>query len=82
LISTLDGGEWSNSRPGERAPSSYWTGDWVGPIADLDAAEEIAISCPYRESNPGRPACSRSLYTLSYLDAWPTKGPEFNTVLW
>jgi len=38
LTSVLDGGQLSTSRPsrftsGERAPGSYWIGDWVGPRA-------------------------------------------------
>jgi len=38
LTSTLDGGEWSASRPGrftlrERAPGTHWIGGWVGPRA-------------------------------------------------
>jgi hypothetical protein len=41
LTSTLDGGEWSASRPGrftpkERAPGTHWIGGWVGPRAVLD----------------------------------------------
>jgi hypothetical protein len=39
---TLDGVEWSASRPGrftprERAPVTHWIGGWVGPRAVLDA---------------------------------------------
>jgi hypothetical protein len=42
LTATLDGGEWSASRPGrftprERAPGTHWTGGWVGPRAGLEA---------------------------------------------
>jgi hypothetical protein len=42
LTSTLDGGEWSASRPGrfaprERAPDTHWIGGWVGPRAVLDS---------------------------------------------
>jgi hypothetical protein len=41
---TLDGGELSPSVPGaflgERAPCSYWTGDWVGPRDGKDAVEK------------------------------------------
>jgi hypothetical protein len=41
LTSTLDGGEWSVSRPGrftprERGPGTHWIGGWVGPRAGLD----------------------------------------------
>jgi hypothetical protein len=42
LISALDGGEWSDSRParyttGERAPGTRWIGGWIAPRAGLDA---------------------------------------------
>jgi hypothetical protein len=42
LNSTLDGGEWSASRPGrfiatERTAGTHWIGGWVGPRADLEA---------------------------------------------
>jgi hypothetical protein len=45
LTSALGGGEWSASRPGcftpgERAPSTYWIGGWVGPRAGLDDVEK------------------------------------------
>jgi hypothetical protein len=41
FTSVLDGGEWSDSRPGrfnsrERVPGTHWIGDWVGPRAGLD----------------------------------------------
>jgi hypothetical protein len=55
LISALDGGEWSASRPcrfipGERALGTHWIGGWVGLSAGLDAVEERKIlHC--RESN-------------------------------
>jgi hypothetical protein len=39
----------------------------VGPRAGLDAVEQIKISFPCRESNPGRPTYSPSLYRLSRL---------------
>jgi hypothetical protein len=42
LTSELDGGEWSDSRPGrfiprERTPGTHWIGGWVGPKAVPDA---------------------------------------------
>jgi hypothetical protein len=60
LTSALDGGEWLASRPGrftprERAPSTYWIGDWVGPIVVLDAVVNRKIPNPRRESNPTTP---------------------------
>jgi hypothetical protein len=49
LTSALVGGEWSASHlgyftPGERAPSTHWIGDWVGPGAGLDNMEKILDS--------------------------------------
>jgi hypothetical protein len=59
LISALDGGEWSDSRPGrfiprERAPGTHWIGGWVDPRTVLDAAKR-KISSPRWESNPRTP---------------------------
>jgi hypothetical protein len=53
-------GEWSASRPvrftpRERAPSTHWIGDWVGPRAVLDAVVKRKIPSPRRESNPRTP---------------------------
>jgi hypothetical protein len=45
----------------------HWIGGWVGPRAGLDALEKKEI-CPFRESNPGCPACSPPLYKPSYPD--------------
>jgi hypothetical protein len=61
LISALDGGEWSASWPGcfilgVRVPATHWIGGWVGPRAGLDAVTKNP--CPFRQSNPGLPACS------------------------
>jgi hypothetical protein len=59
--SALDGGEWSELRPGrafapgERTPCTHWTGGWVGPRAGLDTEDTGKIPCPRRESNPDRP---------------------------
>jgi hypothetical protein len=57
LISALDGGEWSASRPGrftprERAPDTHCIGGWVGPRAVLDTVVKRKITSPRRESNP------------------------------
>jgi hypothetical protein len=73
LTSILDGGEWSTSRPGrfthrKRAPGTLWIGGWVGHRAGLDTVKKRKMSCPCRESNPGRPAPSPSLYRLSCLE--------------
>jgi hypothetical protein len=55
IILTLDGGEMSASWlsrlvPGEKAPSTHWTEDCVGPGAILDTLEE-KVSLPYQELN-------------------------------
>jgi hypothetical protein len=54
------GGDWSASRPGrftprERAPGTYWIGDWLGPRAVLDAVVKRKIPSTRRESNPRTP---------------------------
>jgi hypothetical protein len=73
LTSALVGGEWSASRPGrftpgERAPGTYWIGDWVDPKAGLDDMEKRkSLTLPALELRPlGRPAHSQSLYRLRY----------------
>jgi hypothetical protein len=58
--STLDGGEWSASRPGRALPrekdlGTQWTGGWVGPRAGLDTEARGKILCLWRGSNPDRP---------------------------
>jgi hypothetical protein len=50
--------------PGKEPPVP--TGDWVGPWAGLDAVDKRKI-LPCRESHPGSPARSPSLYRLSYF---------------
>jgi hypothetical protein len=60
LTSALDGGEWSDSRPGsftprERASDTHWIGGWVGFRGLLDAVVEKEIPSPRRESNSGTP---------------------------
>jgi hypothetical protein len=56
-LGTLDGGEWSVSRPGrftprERAPVIHWIRGWVGPRAVLDKVVKRKIPSPRWESNP------------------------------
>jgi hypothetical protein len=53
---------------GERAHGTHWIGGSVGPRISLDAVEKRQI-LHFRESNPGRPARSTSLYRLSYPDS-------------
>jgi hypothetical protein len=48
--------------PRER-PGNHYTGGWVGPRAGLDVYEK---SCPTGIRSQDRPACSQSLYQLSY----------------
>jgi hypothetical protein len=59
LFTALDGGEWSDSRPGrftprEKAPGTHWIG-WVGSRAVLDAMVKTKIPNPRLESNPRTP---------------------------
>jgi hypothetical protein len=56
-ISTLDGGEWSASRPcrftpRETAPVPRCIGGRVGPRAGLDIMVKGKVSCLCQESNP------------------------------
>jgi hypothetical protein len=60
LASTLDGSDWSVSRP------RYPTRVTVGPISGLGTTEKRKIPCPCREWNPGCPARNPSLCRLSY----------------
>jgi hypothetical protein len=57
LTSTLNGGEWSASRPGcftprERAPGTHWIGGWVGPRTCMDVVAKRKIPSLCRDSNP------------------------------
>jgi hypothetical protein len=54
--------------PGEITRGTHWIGAWVGPTTGLDAEEERKIS-PCRESKPGPPVRSQSLYRLNYPDS-------------
>jgi hypothetical protein len=80
LISALDGGEWSESRPGralppgERTPGTHCTGGWVGPRAGLDAEARGKILCLCRGSNPGRLVRRQTLYLLSYPGTYSVYG--------
>jgi hypothetical protein len=73
LTSVPDEDEWSASHPGrftrgERFPGTHWIGGWLGPSVGLDDVERGEIM-HYRETNPGRPARSPSLYRLSNPDS-------------
>jgi hypothetical protein len=66
LTSSLDGGEWSASRPGrallrERAPGTHCTGGWVCLRAGLDTEVTGKILFPCRGSTPDRPVLSQTL---------------------
>jgi hypothetical protein len=39
----------------DRTSGTDWRGDWVGPIAVLDAMVKRKTPGPRRESNPGTP---------------------------
>jgi hypothetical protein len=61
LTSALDRGEWSATRACRFTPGTDWIGCWVGARAVLDDVEKRKIlHC--RESNPGHPARSKSVY--------------------
>jgi hypothetical protein len=56
-MSAVEGGERSASRPGrftpgERDPSTYWIGGWVGYRAGLDVVEKRKIPNLCQELNP------------------------------
>ena len=44
LTSLLDGGEWTHPQ-GESPPDTHWTGDYMGPRADLNAFKNRLTSC-------------------------------------
>jgi hypothetical protein len=66
LTSALYGGGWS-PHPGHFTPrgrpSTHCIGGWVGPTAGLDGCGQ---SHPTRIWSLDRPACSESIYRLSY----------------
>jgi hypothetical protein len=79
-VAALVGGEWSASRPGrftpgEIAPSTHWTGGWVGPRAGLDDVEK-RNSWPYQDSNsdPSTDQPIASRYTDWAIPAPKEKG--------
>jgi hypothetical protein len=73
--STLDGVQWSASRPdralppGKRALGTHWTGGWVGPRAGLDTQFRGKILLPLPGIEPrstGHPVRNQTLHWLSY----------------
>jgi hypothetical protein len=72
----LERGEWLASRLSRALPSgkcAHCTGEWVSPIAGLDAGVLGKLVFLYRGSNSGRPVRSRSLYRLSCPGCTQTK---------
>jgi hypothetical protein len=54
--------------PRGKSPDTHWIGGWVDPRADLDDLEKKNFLTLQRLElrHLGRPACSQSLYRLSY----------------
>jgi hypothetical protein len=48
----------------EKSPDTHSIGGWESPRASLDIVKRKSYPC--RDSNPGRPARSTTLYLLSY----------------
>jgi hypothetical protein len=59
--SALDGGEWSASRPGRSLPPAKEPPIPIVQEAGWAPDDRGKILCPYRGSNPGRPARSQTL---------------------
>jgi hypothetical protein len=51
--------------PRGKISGTHCIGDYMGPRAYLDVVKQRKIHFPCPESNPGRRACSPSLYRLS-----------------
>jgi hypothetical protein len=92
LISALDGGEWSASRPGhftpgERALGSHWIRGWVGPGTALDRLDDVEmrkiLPIPGLELRPsGRPVhcytdCAIPVPHETLFKNLPPKSPLF-----
>jgi hypothetical protein len=65
--------------PEEVAPGIYRIGGWVDPGVDLDTVEKRKISCPFRETKPGRSdrtvSLCRNLYVFDFsaeTNVWET----------
>jgi hypothetical protein len=70
LISALDEGERSASRPSrftprEMAPGTHWIGGWVGLRARLDVVVKRKIPSPFLNSNPRSSSPQPSAIALS-----------------
>jgi hypothetical protein len=66
--------------PGERTPSTHWTGGWVGPRSSLDAEARRKILSLCRGLNFGRPVRSQPLYSLSYPGGFYGIHEEMNSM--
>jgi len=56
LTLALDGSKWAVSRPGERAPSTYWIGGWMDPRHS--GKEKESLPHPGQKPHPCCPASS------------------------
>jgi hypothetical protein len=61
LISALDGGQWSVSRPGrftagQIAPGTHWIGGWMGSRTGLDAVEKKSLAHAESRTTVSRPS--------------------------
>jgi hypothetical protein len=81
LISALDGGEWSASRPGRALPpvkgppvpivqEAEWTPE---PVWTQRSLSKIELRSPSRQ------VCGQTLYCLSYYLHWPSNSPTATT---
>jgi hypothetical protein len=70
LTSTLDGGKWSASCPGHFTSWEMSRYPLDRSLSGSHSRGEEKKCYPYRESNPGRPARTSSLYWLSYPDSY------------
>jgi hypothetical protein len=69
LTSALNEDEWCHIPAAlcskEWIPGTHWIQGWVDLRAGLDTEARGKILCMCRGSNPDRPVCSQTLYTLS-----------------
>ena len=63
MTTALEGGEWSPARPGRILPPGktryHCTGDWVGPRAGLDRAENLAPPGEFQTEDPQIRRCRK-----------------------
>jgi hypothetical protein len=71
--------------PRERTPGTHRTGGWVGPRAGMDTEGRGKILSPLpgiQPQSPGRPACSHTLYWLSYPALYLIMQQMFYAISW